>query len=274
MSVQDLAGYRFQLSQVTEALERNPGNTELTKLQSDLKELISLAEKLYGSDAGGSRSPTSERKKSSKPAGGSHPKWSIGKTVRARWRDGKYHTATVEALPDSGSKSNSTSVAVKFEDCSDVEHVDPGDIRDLEAESRVPTRERADDPPRQQPGASVIVPAVPVTPATTAAISNSTTRPRKKYKPKNPSVVSKVDNYQTSKQHAWLSFISSGVGSGDGAKSSKRKITSTPLAKPALKKPSMFSTSDNPTARVGVIGSGKPMTQFHQRGKHIFSLKT
>ncbi|KAG0365288.1 hypothetical protein BGX24_004211 [Mortierella sp. AD032] len=64
-------------------------------------------------------------------------------------------------------------------------------------------------------------------------------------------------NEQVQKQMAWQSFAK-----GGGKKGTKTGGT-------GIKK-SIFATPDNPEGKVGVVGSGKGMTQFQQRGKHLY----
>ncbi|KAF9154466.1 hypothetical protein BG015_000874 [Linnemannia schmuckeri] len=61
---------------------------------------------------------------------------------------------------------------------------------------------------------------------------------------------------QVQKQMAWQNF----------AKGAKKGKTGGGVG---LKK-SIFATPDNPEGKVGVVGSGKGMTQFQQRGKHLY----
>ncbi|KAF9902636.1 hypothetical protein EC991_004732 [Linnemannia zychae] len=61
---------------------------------------------------------------------------------------------------------------------------------------------------------------------------------------------------QVQKQMAWQNFAK-----GGGKKGAKTGA--------GLKK-SIFATPDNPEGKVGVVGSGKGMTQFQQRGKHLY----
>ncbi|KAJ2957168.1 hypothetical protein NQZ79_g7061 [Umbelopsis isabellina] len=60
------------------------------------------------------------------------------------------------------------------------------------------------------------------------------------------------------KKNAWLNFANKSE--------KKKKISATPI-----NKKSMFKTPDNPEGKVGVIGSGRGMTGFQQRGKHQYS---
>ncbi|CAI2185551.1 15433_t:CDS:2 [Funneliformis geosporum] len=78
------------------------------------------------------------------------------------------------------------------------------------------------------------------------------------------SVVFKV-NEQNLKQKSWLAFAS-GSATAPGKRTTKVKR----LVQPPINKKSIFATPENPEGKVGVVGSGKPMTQFQQRGKHIF----
>ncbi|CAG8509759.1 15663_t:CDS:2 [Dentiscutata erythropus] len=72
-------------------------------------------------------------------------------------------------------------------------------------------------------------------------------------------------NEQVAKQKTWLAFAS-GTAVAPGKKTTRTKR----LVQPPINKRSIFATPENPEGKVGVVGSGKPMTQFQQRGKHIF----
>ncbi|CAG8492854.1 4952_t:CDS:2, partial [Cetraspora pellucida] len=63
------------------------------------------------------------------------------------------------------------------------------------------------------------------------------------------------------KQKTWLAFAS-GPAVAPGKKTTKTKR----LVQPPINKRSIFATPENPEGKVGVVGSGKPMTQFQQRG--------
>ncbi|KAF9146254.1 hypothetical protein BGX30_002510 [Mortierella sp. GBA39] len=65
---------------------------------------------------------------------------------------------------------------------------------------------------------------------------------------------------QVQKQMAWQNFAK-------GKSSVKKGKASGGVV--GLKK-SIFATPDNPEGKVGVVGSGKGMTQFQQRGKHLY----
>ncbi|GBC12010.2 survival of motor neuron-related-splicing factor 30 [Rhizophagus irregularis DAOM 181602=DAOM 197198] len=67
-------------------------------------------------------------------------------------------------------------------------------------------------------------------------------------------------NEQNLKQKSWLAFAS-GSAMAPGRKTTKTKR----LVQPPINKKSIFATPENPEGKVGVVGSGKPMTQFQQR---------
>ncbi|KAF9389363.1 hypothetical protein CPC16_005867 [Podila verticillata] len=58
------------------------------------------------------------------------------------------------------------------------------------------------------------------------------------------------------KQMAWQNFAKGGTKKAKGSG--------------GILKKSIFATPDNPEGKVGVVGSGKGMTQFQQRGKHVY----
>ncbi|KAJ3049806.1 hypothetical protein HK097_009208, partial [Rhizophlyctis rosea] len=76
------------------------------------------------------------------------------------------------------------------------------------------------------------------------------------------------DNEQVQKQQAWLAFATGKSTGKTKTKAAASPATPAPLL--AKKKASIFATPDDPNAKVGVVGSGKPMTQFVQRGKHVY----
>ncbi|KAI9591504.1 hypothetical protein BDF19DRAFT_454855 [Syncephalis fuscata] len=65
---------------------------------------------------------------------------------------------------------------------------------------------------------------------------------------------------QRERQQSWLSFASGGK---------KKAVKKTG----AINKKSIFATPDNGQGRVGVVGSGRPMTQFGNRNKHVYENK-
>ncbi|CAG8498494.1 10679_t:CDS:2 [Paraglomus occultum] len=62
------------------------------------------------------------------------------------------------------------------------------------------------------------------------------------------------------KQKQWLAFAHS-AAAAPGRRTNKAKR----LVQPPINKKSIFATPENPEGKVGVVGSGRPMTQFQQR---------
>ncbi|KAI9001701.1 hypothetical protein BC832DRAFT_562442 [Gaertneriomyces semiglobifer] len=248
---QELASYQFQLSQVTEALEKDPENGDLTKLKDDLTELINLYSNLVQQQRQASTSGTEAKKRKAGAdesgdgdGGGTASKpfaplkrWEVGQTVMAKYSaDGKFYEAIIETAPDVDSSDGLYSVT--FLGYGNSEAVKPSDIK----------------PSKNAAKQSTAV-AVPQTTLTKAATQPP---PKKKKAHRGERAPSKKEKEQVEKQQAWLAFAT-------GAKGKKKAVA-------PLKKPSIFATPDDPNARVGVVGSGKPMTNFQQRGKHIFSV--
>jgi len=88
----NLKNYEIQLQQVLVALESDPSNEELTKLKSDLEEVISLTKQLVG--GGGEEEDETEQ---------SRPQYRPGQRVLAPWsEDGLYYEAKLEDVTSDG----------------------------------------------------------------------------------------------------------------------------------------------------------------------------
>lgn len=245
---EELATYQFQLDQVDEALAKDPENAELQKLRGDLTELINLYSNLAQEQQAAAASEI--KKKRTDAGAGAAKLWGVGSVVMARYHlDGKYYEAVVDAVPEDPREG---AYSVTFKGYGNQEAVNAADIRDPSSTANTSTaaKKRPIEAPK--------------TAATIAATNPDINKKKKKFKPKD-GAPSKRDKEQMEKQQAWLSFAS-------GPASKKRKSTSAGATKPILKKPSIFATPDDPMAKVGVVGSGKPMTNFQQRGKHIFQV--
>lgn len=88
---------------------------------------------------------------------------------------------------------------------------------------------------------------------------------KKKKKQTYEEHLAKKDQEHREKQSAWLNFNTKAA--------KKQSLVGPKKVVPAINKKSIFATQDNPFSRVGVTGSGKPMTQYHQRGKHTYQAK-
>ncbi|KAF1802917.1 hypothetical protein V8B55DRAFT_1500825 [Mucor lusitanicus] len=252
MSAEEIESYKFQLEQVELALQSDPENEELKKLQHDLQELISMFEAVA--------EPTSPKKKdthppppSSTPAAAAAPsstttttalkahEFSVDQEVMARWSgDGEFYKATITAIGGADQV-----FSVKFKGYSEAEFVKAEDIKPLQSKKRTGVFENVGEPKKKRKD----------TTASSASAGGGggggAVAPTGKKK--------KAAEFE-SKKNAWLNFA---TGS-----SKKKKAT------PVINKKSIFKTPDNPEGKVGVIGSGKGMTSYQQRGKHIYAPST
>ncbi|KAK4511817.1 uncharacterized protein ATC70_003816 [Mucor velutinosus] len=253
MSAEEIESYKFQLEQVELALQSDPENEELKKLQHDLQELISMFEAVA--------EPTSPKKKdtyrqqppSSTPADASTTtattattalkthEFSVDQEVMARWSgDGEFYKATITAIGGADQV-----FSVKFKGYSEAEFVKAEDIKPLQSKKRTGVFENVGEPKKKRKD------------ITTSSASSATAAGGGAVAPTGKK--KKAAEFE-SKKNAWLNFA---TGS-----SKKKKAT------PVINKKSIFKTPDNPEGKVGVIGSGKGMTSYQQRGKHIYAPST
>ncbi|KAJ3250919.1 hypothetical protein HK103_003057 [Boothiomyces macroporosus] len=91
----ELENYEFQLSQVEDALQKDPGNEKLEKLKSELTELIDL----YRSIETKKEEPVQkeqQKKIVKKPL----KEYEIGETILARYSDSNYYEALIVGVSE------------------------------------------------------------------------------------------------------------------------------------------------------------------------------
>ncbi|KAG0274566.1 hypothetical protein BGZ95_009653 [Linnemannia exigua] len=191
------------------------------------------------------------------PASASTRTWAVGDRCRAMYaEDGKYYEATVLGV---GTGATGGQVySLQYTGYADAPPVN------LSAEYLKPIYEKK----HHQPAAASAAAASPVDgegaggfkaghkrglDGATEAVSGGAPGGGLKKKKKDAG-----PNEQVQKQMAWQNFAK-----GGGKKGAKTGGGA------GLKK-SIFATPDNPEGKVGVVGSGKGMTQFQQRGKHLY----
>ncbi|KAJ1569014.1 hypothetical protein HK096_004506 [Nowakowskiella sp. JEL0078] len=258
----ELANYTFKLNQVEEALATKPDDQELLGLQTKLKELIVIYTDLVVT----TKQPESTDSKKSKKSADSDKSWqrsrapvfTVGQQVLAKYSgDGNFYKSTVISAPENPLTQPYT---VTFHGYGNTEAIFAEDLgEDLEAELEEATSKTAvfdkflptTTKRKQQTDEHV---------ATSADSRDPVVTKQKKKGFKSKDAVSKKDLEQMEKQNAWKKFAT-------GSTSKISKKAAVPLL---TKHRSIFATPDDPNAKVGVVGSGKPMTQFQQRGKHIY----
>ncbi|KAI8890645.1 hypothetical protein K501DRAFT_319618 [Backusella circina FSU 941] len=233
MSAEELESYQFQLEQVELALQSDPDNEELNKLQSDLRELIAMFEAALEATPQEPKPKKASPPKESKPVPAApktttalkHHEFSVDQEVMARWSgDGQFYRATITAIGGADQV-----FSVKFKGYNEAEFVKAEDIKTLD-KKRAGIFEDVEPKPKKK--------------KENTTSSTATGTPKKK----------KASEFEN-KKNAWLNF----------ATGTKKKTNSA-----SINKKSIFKTPDNPEGKVGVVGSGRGMTTFQQRGKHVY----
>lgn len=223
MSAEEIESYKFQLEQVELALQSDPENEELKKLQHDLQELISMFEAVA--------EPTSPKKKdthhqqpppSSTPAAANTTttalkahEFSVDQEVMARWSgDGEFYKATITAIGGADQV-----FSVKFKGYSEAEFVKAEDIKPLQSKKRAGVFENVGEPKRKRKETTA-------SSASASSAAGGAVAPTGKKK--------KAAEFEN-KKNAWLNFA---TGS-----SKKKKAT------PVINKKSIFKTPDNPEGK-------------------------
>ncbi|CAJ0626474.1 9091_t:CDS:2 [Entrophospora sp. SA101] len=233
MSTEELTEYQYKLDQVNLALRSEPENASLLKLKADLTELIKLLDQEVTISPKKSPSSISPRTNST-------PTTPISSTMPTFTKPLQVGDSCLARWSGDGQfyQAEITAIgggdqvfSVIFKGYNNVELVNVQDIKPLEKNKR----------------------------------KMSLDKKEKEHKKKKAGDGQKKVNEQVQKQKSWLAFASS-TSTVPGKKVTKTKR----LAQPPINKKSIFATPENPEGKVGVVGSGKPMTHFQQRGKHIF----
>jgi len=254
MNAEELATYEYQLDQVKLALQKDPTNEQYIKLHNDLSELISMTLALMEQEEQSEKkSSTSSKVDTDSPkeleestpvsvAQVSHSNgervWKVGDDCLARWSgDNKLYEAKIIAIGRTQTLNESAEhlFSVTFKGYNNTEMVKENDLKPLH-EKKTKKKYVFDLPP-------------------------SELKKQKKLKQDSTEVskskkISMMTSEQNSKQKSWQEFHK---------RATKRGIQHH------LPRKSIFTSPDLPTGKLGLVRSGRPMTQFRGRGKHIFS---
>lgn len=263
----NLVNYREQLLHVEGLLAAEPGNAEFEEVQRGLLEVIELTEDLLSSDQ---RDNTNHGLHSGADAHEDgfedySDQFAVGTKVQAVWSgDGEWYNATVEALTPLGYQ-------VLYEGWGNTEEVDFDNVRrkDLGEEEgnslhdvekaaeatrlalkrKVAESADADIVPKNLPVKLQIKPDDPedVKAAKRKKIHSFKSRMR----------LEKMEFAQNKRQNAWQQFQTS--------KSKSRKVGFFTGGK----RESIFKSPEDVKGKVGVTGSGKGITEFQKREKHL-----
>ncbi|KAG6326810.1 hypothetical protein ID866_12279 [Astraeus odoratus] len=235
MDKADLETYQVQLSQVEFTLQSDPDNEQLLSLQSELKELISLAQEAIAQAemaASSSRNGASRKSASSTPAF----TWSAGNECLAKYSgDAGWYPARIISV---GGSTENPVYSIVFRGYNTTELVKGSEIKPLPANHQEK------------------VPAASNKRKLTKVEEEERERKKKKNEKKLEAKAAKAKE-QMAKQAQWQKF----------AKKAEKK--GVQIA--GMSGTSIFKTPDNPMGRVGVTGSGKGMTEVKMMGKHKFA---
>ncbi|EXX78827.1 hypothetical protein RirG_011570 [Rhizophagus irregularis DAOM 197198w] len=232
MNAEELAQYQYQLDQVNLALKSEPENSELLKLKTDLTELINLTNTIIDQEV--TLSPSKRSASSISPRTNSTPTTPTSFSIPTFTKPLQVGDSCLARWSGDGQfyQAQITAIgggdqvfSVVFKGYNNVELVDVQDIKPLEKNKKKGLNDKKDKDKKKKSGEG-----------------------------------QKKINEQNLKQKSWLAFAS-GSAMAPGRKTTKTKR----LVQPPINKKSIFATPENPEGKVGVVGSGKPMTQFQQR---------
>ncbi|XP_009341382.2 survival of motor neuron-related-splicing factor 30 isoform X1 [Pyrus x bretschneideri] len=282
LSIQELTSslstYKDQLHQVKELLADDPANSEYADMARELNEVIALTEELLatakqnqnsglGFGTSDSASPSLPQTQRNENDSGNisiyHDKFPVGTKVQAVWsEDGEWYDATIESLTPNG-------YFVTYESWGNKEEVDPDNVRPiqegavnalLEAERVAEATKQAlkrkiaqaasvDFQSRSLPAKLRIEPDDPE--------DVKITKRKKIHAFKSKMRMEQLEVTQNKRQNAWQQFQTT--------KGKTKKIGFFS----GRKRESIFKSPEDPFGKVGVTGSGKGLTEFQRREKHL-----
>ncbi|KAF8404013.1 hypothetical protein HHK36_008889 [Tetracentron sinense] len=275
-----------QWSRVRKLLVDDPGNSEYVDMEKELEEVIALTEELLvttkqseitgldiGASAGvspGQLHETSQYEMESSNIYETYEKFTVGTKVQAVWsEDGEWYDATIEALTPNGYYVSYNEWGNKEEVNGVAILVDPGNVRQiqegavnalLEAEKEAEATKQAikrkiaqaavsDFQSRSLPAKLRIEPDDPE--------DVKAAKRKKIHSFKSKMRFEQLEVTQNKRQNAWQQFQTT--------KGHSKKIGFFS----GRKRESIFKSPDDPKGKVGVTGSGKGLTDFQRREKHL-----
>ncbi|EIW65452.1 hypothetical protein M231_01671 [Tremella mesenterica] len=228
----ELRTYRDQLAYVNLSLEAKPDDESLLKLKEELLDIIQLTQAALDAQAGSSKSvdPSKSKGKSRDVNWQDQGPYKAGMDCMAKYKDGKWYPAKISAVVGS---QDSPLYTITFKGYSSSTNVPVTSLRPHDPSAPVPTQKR---------GAEEL---------------SEKEKEKKKLKGEKWMASQKARAEEVKeKKNAWEKF---------GKKAQKKGIHIA-----GLEGKSVFRTADNPFGRVGVVGSGKGITEYERMGKHKF----
>ncbi|KAF8117541.1 hypothetical protein N665_0009s0064 [Sinapis alba] len=279
VSIKELASnlttYKEQLQQVRQLLSQDPRNSEYADMEKELKEVIALTEELLAtakqneiplSDHAGATPESPDllegawQKMESRNDPIHEGKFPIGTKVQAVYsEDGEWYDATIEAHTLNG-------YFVSYNEWGNKEEVDPDNVRAIETNALLEAERVAE--------AAKNALKRKIEQAASSDYQSKTLPAKLKIDPNDPEDVKiakrkkihafkskarqeQLEVAQNKKQNAWQQFQTT--------KAKTKKVGFFT----GRKKESIFKSPEDPFGKVGVIGSGKGLTDFQKREKHL-----
>ncbi|XP_064979314.1 uncharacterized protein LOC135620341 isoform X1 [Musa acuminata AAA Group] len=271
LSIEELAStlstYKDQLREVSKLLTDDPGNSEYADMEKELEEVIALTEELLATakptDVGQLHTDASPQGQFGGPSQSKVPyeKFSVGTKVQAVWsEDGEWYDATIEAVTPNG-------YYVYYDGWGNKEEVDHANVRPVEEGDALLEAEREAEATRQAIKRKIAQSAITdfqarTLPAKLRIDPNDpddvkATKRKKIHAFKSKVRSEQLEVAQNKRQNAWQQFQST--------KGKTKKIGFFS----GRKRESIFKSPDDPRGKVGVTGSGKGLTEFQKREKHL-----
>ncbi|XP_021298369.1 survival of motor neuron-related-splicing factor 30 [Herrania umbratica] len=273
LSIEELASnlstYKEQLQQVRQLLVDDPGNLEYVDMEKELAEVIALTEELLAtakqneisvSDIGTSYSSPPAQSKESGKTSDYGDKFPVGTKVQAVWsEDGEWYDATVEAITPNG-------YFVLYDGWGNQEEVDPANVRAIEYNALLEAEKVAEATKQaikrkiaQAASVDFQSRSLPAKLQITADDPEDVKAAKRKkiHAFKSKMRFEQLEVAQNKRQNAWQQF-----------QTTKGKTKKVGFFS-GRKRESIFKSPDDPHGKVGVTGSGKGLTEFQKREKHL-----
>ncbi|KAF8712641.1 hypothetical protein HU200_028398 [Digitaria exilis] len=265
--------HALQVKKVIKEKKDDPGISDYLDMEKELQEVIMLTEELLATakqtessqHGAGLSSPNYSAGLPSEGLGdlsNSH-KFAVGTRVQAVWsEDGEWYNATVEALTPNG-------YYVAYDGWGNREEVDPDNVRLLEEEAADALRQA-----EKEAEATKMAIKRKIEQAATSDFQARSLPAKFRIEPSDPEDVKaakrkkihafkskarfeQLEFAQNKRQNAWQQF-----------QTTKGKAKKVGFFS-GRKKESIFKSPDDHRGKVGVTGSGKGLTDFQRREKHL-----
>lgn len=278
LSIRELASnlstYKDQLHQIRALLLDDPGNTEYADMEKELQEVIELTEELLatakqteisglkiGDDGASPSQHMSGETSHYTMASDEFERFAVGTKVQAVWsEDGEWYDATIESHTPNG-------YYVTYNGWGNKEEIDPGNVRAMEEGNTLGVAEKEAEATKQAIKRKIAQAAV-------VEFQSKTVPAKLKIEPDDPEDVKAA---KKKKIHAFKSkqrFEQLEVAQNKRQNDWQQFQTTKGRAKKVgffsgRKRESIFKSPDDPKGKVGVTGSGKGLTDFQRREKHL-----